>query len=218
MSNLNITCTGFIFMAVCKIYNGVWRGYMCCVCACTRDVIHCYGSMLISVPPCWGEECPGPPVNVSYGEVAVQHVDSHICYFEYVFVFMCEHLLLWFRGNSYRSLYVSGYVCVCVCKELDLVTVACVPILYHGDHKWPFKSCQTGWWDKITSMMEQELTQIQGWVREIAQRKDARGCGEGPWGPIDGEYQKDHQAQPHIHTHTPWSNAHMHKSADHKIW
>ena len=31
-----------------------------------------------------------------------------------------------------------------VYKKLDQVTVARVPVRYHGDSKWPFKKCPSG--------------------------------------------------------------------------
>lgn len=41
--------------------------YVVCVSVCVWDVIHCYGSMLLNVSPCWGEECPERAVNAPRG-------------------------------------------------------------------------------------------------------------------------------------------------------
>lgn len=80
---------------------------VCGVCVCVWDVIHCYGSMLLNVSPCWGEECPECAVHAPGG--GRQHVDTHICSFECVFVFLCVtfHCVL--------SLNKCVPVCDCVC-------------------------------------------------------------------------------------------------------
>lgn len=133
MSNLNVTCAAFIFMAVCKIYNGDWRRCMWCVCVvvsfCVWDVTQCYGSMLLNVSPCWGEECPEHAVNVPRGEPA--------CWYTHLFLWMCmlcfhiySSCVLSLRRCVHVFVCVSVSGCVCihrqVCKKLDQVRVACV--------------------------------------------------------------------------------------------
>lgn len=168
MSNLNITCTGFIFMAVCKIYNGVWRRCMWCVCTqvrmcvCARDVIHCYGSMLLSVSPCWGEECPERSVNAPCGGrmVGRQHDDTHTS----ITLNVCS------TWNEFKQVYIMCvFILVCACvwgymlgKMLDLVVSSFVTIVtISGLQEMSIQMIRS---DYINGGKEQKQT--LGWARE----------------------------------------------------
>lgn len=96
-----------------------------------------------------------------------QHADTHICFFKCVVVFPCVTLSLSKCVRVCECVYLRVWVCTSaqVCKKLDQVMVACVPVRYHGDSKWPFKRCPSGWWDQITSMKEKSRNK-QGWARE----------------------------------------------------
>ena len=109
MSNLNVTCAGFIFMAVCKIYNGVWRRCMWCVWVCVWDVIHCYGSMLLNVSPCWGEECPERALNAPSGWTSMlihtsAPLDMFLCCLRLCVEFkqVCTCVSVWVCAGSHK--------------------------------------------------------------------------------------------------------------------
>lgn len=218
MSNLNVTCAGFIFMAVCKIYNGVWRRSMQCVCV--WDVIHCYESMLLNVSPCWGEECPERAVNApSGGEPACWY--THICSFECV---CCSSVCVTF---SHLQLCVEFEHRVCtsvwmctgsqVCEKLDqfyggmcpcFVTMAIVSGLSRDVH--PDDEIRLHQW---RGRVETNTGVSKG-------MSIVRGCkkvgGDGP-GNLLMECTKG--IIKHTLTHTQlWPDTHMYTQTDHKIW
>lgn len=117
-----------------------------CACVCARDVIHCYGSMLLSVSPCWGEECPERSVNAPCGGrmVGRQHDDTHTS----ITLNVCS------TWNEFKQVYI---MCVFI------LVCACVGVCVHisGLQEMSIQMIRS---DYINGGKEQKQT--LGWARE----------------------------------------------------
>jgi len=142
------------------------RGVWVCVWLCACNVIHSYQSMLLNSHLVEEKNVLHVHLRLTVRETACSH--THIRFLECVFVFLCVTVAL--ALALIKCMYVCEWVCIpecgCmgsqVCTKLDRVTVACVPVCYHGDSKWPFKRCPSAWWDQITSMKGKSRNKQRG--------------------------------------------------------
>lgn len=168
-------------------------------------VIHCYGSMLLNVSPCWGERCPERAVNVPRGESA--------CWYTHLFPWTCFHSVFPL-GSCVRHACTcycvywwvspSVYMCLCLCvalyvhtrvKKLHQVMVACVPVCYHGDNKWSSMNRPSGWWNQITSMKGKSRNKHK--AKQGNECREGEGRSKGEWGWLTWR----ECTNPYIHIH-----------------